>query len=138
MSDFHDDSENLGSLVSLLGLIAVGIFLLFRKPRRRGPGMPVAALIPTLPLRAARTRTHKPGLIDTALLKKHLQEIAGREPLLPPTQLYRALCQRGLPLTSCQQMAGELTRLGLHSEVRTVSGRTERRWYDLSAFVSHD
>ena len=138
MSDFHDDSESLGPLPLLLGLIAVGIFLLLRKPRRRGPGMPLAALVPTLPLRAARTRTHKPGLIDTALLRKHVQEVARQEALIPPTRLCRALRQRGLLLTSEQHMARELRSLGLRSEVRTVSGRTERRWYDLSAFGSHD
>ena len=138
MGDFHDDSESLGPLVSLLGLIAVGIFLLLRKPRRGGAGMPLAALVPTLPLRAARTRTHKPGSIDIALLKKHVQEVARQEALIPPTRLCRALRLRGLLLTSEQHMARELRSLGLRSEVRTVSGRMERRWYDLSAFGSHD
>lgn len=138
MSDFHDDSESLGPPLLLLGLIAAGIFLLLRKPRRRGAGMPVTALVPALPLRAARVRTHKPDPIDTALLKKHLQEIARQEALIPPTRLCRALRQRGVPLTSEQHMARELRGLDLRSEVRTVSGRTERRWYDLSAFISHD
>jgi hypothetical protein len=136
MSNVHDDSENLGPLVSLLGLIVVGILLLVG--RRRGAGMPVTALVPGLPLRAARVRTHKPDPIDAALLEKHLQELAWQEALIPPTRLCRALRQRGLPLTSEQQMARELRSLGLRSEVRTVSGRTERRWYDLSAFISHD
>ena len=63
--------------------------------------------------------------------------------LITPTQLFHTLnsllrgSQRA-PLSSTQELARVLASFGLKSQVRTVAGRSERRWYDLSGYDTHE
>ena len=72
---------------------------------------------------------------DRVLLE--LQELASTIPLVTPTELFAALGQQGFVFPSVQAMGRELGALGLHSEIQSVPGRPERRWYDLNKFTSH-
>jgi hypothetical protein len=126
-------------VVICLGLIVGGVLLF--KALRRGKAGTAAAAASMLALGAANIRprrTPTPEPIETTHLEQELQQIAREEPLIPPSQLCRVLRQRALPLKSEQHLARELRKLGLRSQVRTVSGRPERRWYDLSGYVTQE
>ena len=77
-------------------------------------------------------------------LKAQLQEGAREKAIVTPAQLKHVLNglfeKRDLPppFDSEQQMAKVLFPLGLRSIVRTVPGRSERRWYDLSGYGTHE
>ena len=77
-------------------------------------------------------------------LKAQLREGAKEKAIVTPTELKlvmnRFFEQNNLPppFDSEQKMAKVLFPLGLHSTVRTVPGRSERRWYDLSGYGTHE
>ena len=79
-----------------------------------------------------------------AFLKAQLREGASEKAIVTPTEL--KLLLNGLfekrdlpsPFDSEQHMAKVLFPLGLHSKIRTVQGRSERRWYDLSGYGTHE
>jgi hypothetical protein len=123
----------------LLAALAAGALAFLLKALRRGSGGAVlAAAAPIVALGAARSPVPIPEPIDVTELQAHLREIAAHEPLLPPIQLFQALQTQGVPLLSDRHMASELRKLGLRSEVRTVKGRTERRWYNLTEYATNE
>ena len=77
-------------------------------------------------------------------LKVQLREGAKEKALVTPTELKLVLNglfeKRDLPppFDSEQHMAKVLLPLGLHSKIRTVQGRSERRWYDLAGYGAHE
>jgi hypothetical protein len=84
--------------------------------------------------------------IDLEFVKARLADIArcwlehNEAPLLTPSQLFmvlnRLLSKGQWPgFASPGHMALELVKLGLRSQVRTVEGRSERRWYDLAEYA---
>ena len=75
-------------------------------------------------------------------LARHLLQTE-REVVVTPTELFRflniLLKKAELSLfTSTQEMAQLLESMGLKSQVRTVTGRSERRWYDLTGYSTHE
>ena len=134
-------------LTALAVLAVVGLIVLIRK----GGGVALAAAAPAVALgmagahrnRSSRTAQHKQP-IDMEFLKTQLQEGAREKAIVTPTELKLVLNglfeKRDLPppFDSEQQMAKVLFPLGLRSIVRTVPGRSERRWYDLSGYGAHE
>ncbi len=124
----------------LLIVLGVGLLvLLVRALVRGGAGAVVAAAAaPAVAVTAYRPRPELPKAIDRAHLLKCLRALAERERLVTPRFLFIFLRRLRVPLTSEQQMARELKALGLRSEVRTVPGREERRWYDVSRLAEKE
>jgi hypothetical protein len=123
----------------LLAALAAGaLVILLKVLRRGGAGVILAAAAPAVAMSAMRSPTPATETIDTTDLQAHLSNIAAHDPLIPPVRLFEALRDHGVQLTSEWNMARELRKLGLRSEVRTVPGRTERRWYDLTEYASHE
>jgi uncharacterized protein (DUF58 family) len=134
-------------LTALAVLAVVGLIVLIRK----GGGVALAAAAPAVALgmagvsrkRSSRTAHHKEP-IDMEFLKAQLQEGVRGKVIVTPTELKLVLNglfeERNLPppFDSEQHMAKVLFPLGLHSTVRTVPGRSERRWYDLSGYGTHE
>jgi hypothetical protein len=135
-------------LITALAVLAVvGLIILIRK----GGSGALAATAPAVALGVARAhqsrsthRAQQKEPIDMEFLKAQLREGACQKASVTPTQLKRVL--NGLfeehnlapPFDSEQHMAKVLLPLGLRSIVRTVPGRSERRWYDLSNFGTHE
>jgi hypothetical protein len=77
-------------------------------------------------------------------LKAQLRQGASEKVVVTPTELKFVLNgffeknNLSPPFESEQQMAKILSPLGLHSKVRTMPGRSERRWYDLAAYGAHE
>jgi hypothetical protein len=77
-------------------------------------------------------------------LKAQLRQGANEKMVVTPTEMKFVLNgffeKRNLPppFESEQQMAKVLSTLGLRSKVRTMPGRSERRWYDLASYGTHD
>ena len=118
-------------------LAAGAVYVLMKVLRQGGAGVLMAAAAPAVALAAGRaTAAAEPT--EPIDLHAHLRAIADQESLIPPVQLFEALRDRGVPLTSERHMARELRQLGLQSGVRTVKGRTERRWYDLTEYSTHE
>lgn len=120
-------------LLGAATVFALG-WLLVRAARRGQAGsvlaaVPVAAaavlatVVPT-----SRTASHRDDLADA------LRDAAAERVLWTPTELFERLCMHGLAVASPQRLARDLADFGLASAVRTISGRPERRWYDLTTF----
>lgn len=124
---------------ALWSALAVGgVYLLVKVMRRAGgAGVLMAAAAPAVALAAGRSAAQAEP-IEIADLEEKLHEIAEDDPMIPPVQLFGTLRAQGVPLLSERHMARELRQLGLRSEVRTVTGRPERRWYDLTGYVTHE
>ena len=134
-------------LTALAVLAVVGLIVLIRK----GGGGSLAAAVPAVALgvagtsrnRSSRKSQHKEP-IDMEFLKAQLQEGVREKAIVTPTELKLVLNglfeKRDLPppFDSEQHMAKVLFPLGLHSKIRTVPGRSERRWYDLSGYGTHE
>lgn len=145
MSDLHDNNTETpapwpewAKWLLWMTLAAGAVYLVIKVLRRGGAGVILAAAAPVVAMSAMRSPTPAIEPIDTTDLQAHLRNIAAHDPLIPPVRLFEALRDQGAPLTSEQHMARELRYLGLRSEVRTVKGRTERRWYDLTEFARHE
>jgi hypothetical protein len=122
----------------LAALTAGALMILLKVLRRGGAGVILAAAAPAMAMSAMRSPAPAVETIDTADLQAHLRNIAAHDPLVPPVRLFEALRDQGVPLTSERHMGRELRQLGLRSEVRTVPGRTERRWYNLTEYANHE
>lgn len=129
-------------------LLVVGVIVLIKLFRRGGAGIALAVAAPTVAAASIRQRsaegpTTRPE-IDKGFLKLWLARVAVSEPLMTPAELCDVLNAlfrndgRPEPFDSPMQMARELKKLGLQSSVRTVSGRSERRWYDLTGYGTHE
>ena len=133
-------------LTALAVLAVVGLIILIRKG-----GSAALAVAPAVALgvaganrnRSSQSAQHKEP-IDTEFLKAQLREGGREKAIMTPTELKlimnRLFEKRNLPapFDSEQHMAKVLFPLGLHSTVRTVPGRSERRWYDLSSYGTHE
>ena len=133
-------------LTALAVLAVVGLIILIRKG-----GSAALAVAPAVALGVAganRNRSSQPAQhkepIDTEFLKAQLREGGREKAIMTPTELKlilnRLFEKSNLPppFDSEQHMAKVLFPLGLHSKVRTVPGRSERRWYDLSDYDTHE
>ena len=133
-------------LTAFAVLALVGIILLIRK----GGGVALAAAVPAVAFGMARTNGKRPSAgvrhkqpIDMEFLKAQLRQGASENVVVTPTTLKTVLNKlfekKHLPppFDSEQQMAKILAPLGLHSTVRTMPGRSERRWYALASMGSH-
>jgi hypothetical protein len=144
MNEIHDNTETPPPWPEwakwlLWTALAVGtVYLAIKVFRRGGAGLILTAATPAVAMSAMRSPTHDIETIDTTDLQAHLRNIAAHDPLIPPVQLFEVLRDQGVPLTSEQHMARRLRELGLRSEVGTVKGRTERRWYDLTEYAGHE
>ena len=134
-------------LVTALAVLAVvGLIVLIRKG-----GSAALAVAPAVALSVAqahRSRSRRSGQhntpIDMDFLNAQLRQGASENVVVTPTDLKLGL--NGLfeehhlppPFDSEQHMAKVLLPLGLHSKIRTVPGRSERRWYDLSGYGTHE
>lgn len=131
--------------LAVLGL--VGLIVLIRK----GGGVALAAAAPAVALGVARANrrkgsagVHRHEPIDMEFLMSQLQQGASEKVVITPTELKLGL--NGLfeknnlhpPFESEQHMAKILAPLGLKSKVRTMPGRSERRWYDLGSLDAHE
>ena len=135
-------------LVTALAVLAVvGVIILIRK----GGGVALAAAAPAVALgvvRAHRTKesagAQRKEPIDMDFLKAQLRQGASEKVVATPTELKivlnRFFEKHNLPppFESEQQMAKILAPLGLHSKVRSMPGRSERRWYDLAGMEAHE
>jgi hypothetical protein len=127
-------------------LIVAAVFIFIKFFRRGGPGVALAMMAPAV-VAASTQRTRKdrrePKTIDQDFLKVWLSRIAIEDPLMTPAELCGVLNilfekdGRPEPFDSPGQMARELKKFGLQSSVRSVRGRSERRWYDLTGFGTH-
>jgi hypothetical protein len=127
-------------------LIVAAIIVCIKFFRRGGTGIALAMVAPAV-VAVSTPQTRKarqePKKVDQEFLKLWLSQVSKEEPLLTPAQLCEVL--NGLfrndgrpePFDSPMQMARELKKLGLQSSVRSVLGRSERRWYDLSGYGTH-
>lgn len=123
-------------------LAAGAVYLLAKVLRRGGASELMGAAAPVMAMVVAGSAAAAEPLgpinpIERTELQAQLREIADQEPLIPPVRLCQALRDRGVEFNSEQHMARELRHLGLRSEVRTMKGRTERRWYDLTPYTNH-
>jgi len=128
-------------------LLVVGVIVVIKMFRRGGAAVALAAVAPvavaSIRRRSADGPTTRPA-IDQEFLKTWLAQVAVSEPLLTPAELCAVLNSlfrndgRAEPFDSPMQMARELKKLGLQSSVRSVPGRSERRWYDLTGYGAHE
>lgn len=122
----------------------VAVIIVIKIIRRGGPGIAMVMAGPAMAAASAsrtrRNRRQEPKEIDQDFLKLWLSRGAKEAPLITPAELCEVLNNlfrqdgRPEPFDSLGQMARELKKLGLQSSVRSVLGRTERRWYDLTGF----
>ena len=130
--------------LAVLGLVA--LFVLIRK----GGGVALAAAAPAVALSVARAHrgssagAQRKEPIDMDFLKAQLRQGVSEKMVVTPTEMKLVL--NGLfeknnlppPFESEQHMAKILAPLGLRSKVRTMPGRSERRWYDLAGMGAHE
>lgn len=117
-------------LIGAAAVLALG-WLLVRAARRGQTGSALAAV----PIAAAAVLATVAPTGRTATdrdLADALREAAAERALWTPTELFERLHAKGFTVTSPQRLARDLAAFGLASAVRTVNGRPERRWYDLS------
>ena len=132
---------------ALAVLALVGVIILIRK----GGGVALAAAAPAVALGVARAHRTKESAgaqrkepIDMDFLKAQLRQGVSEKMVVTPTEMKLVL--NGLfeknnlppPFESEQHMAKILAPLGLRSKVRTMPGRSERRWYDLASLGAHE
>ena len=129
-----------------IGLLVGLVVLILKGGPRLGPGLAVAAgaaAASTVMAKRVPKRTRTP--IDKAFVVSRVRELARHllqtegTAVFTPTELFRflnSLLEKAelTVFTSRQEMARLLESLGLKSQVRTVAGRSERRWYDLSGY----
>jgi hypothetical protein len=146
----HRPKETNAATIALrvwfMVLIVAAVFIFIKFFRRGGPGVALAMVAPAV-VAASTQRTGKdrqaPKEVDQDFLKVWLSRIAVEDPLMTPAELCGVLNilfqedGRPEPFDSPSQMARELKKLGLQSSVRSVRGRSERRWYDLTGFGTH-
>jgi hypothetical protein len=131
---------------ALAVLAIVGLIILIRK----GGGVTLAAA-PAVALGVIRAnsargsaRAHHREPIDMEFLKAQLRQGASEKVVATPTELKIALNrffeENNLPppFESEQHMAKILAPLGLQSKIRSMPGRSERRWYDLAGNGAHE
>jgi len=135
-------------LITALAVLAVvGLIILIRK----GGGAALAAAAPAVALSVAQAHRREPSArverkepIDMDFLKAQLRQGANEKIVATPTELKIVLNRffenHNLPppFDSEQQMAKILSPLGLQSKVRSMPGRSERRWYDLASMETHE
>jgi hypothetical protein len=129
-------------------LVIVGVMVLIKLFRRGGAGLALAVAAPAVAAASTRGKpkdSHQQRQeIDQDFLKLWLARIAVTEPLMTPVELCDVLNNlfhkdgREVPFDSPMQMARELKKLGLQSSVRSIHGRSERRWYDLTGYGTHE
>lgn len=133
-----------------IGLLVGLVVLIVKAGRRAGPALAVAAgaaVAGTAMGKRAPKRMTPP--IDRGFVQSRLQEAAQHllqtegSAVFTPTELFRFLNilleKAELTLfTSTQEMARLLESMGLKSQVQSVAGRSERRWYDLAGYGTHD
>ncbi len=118
----------------MLGLVVGGLYLLLRTkgtPKGLGPACSLlgsallSGWVTPHPELESQGHTHLiQGLYN-------LEEERGR---VTPTELWNALRGWGVVFATPQKMGQVVGAIGLHSEIGTVPGRTERRWYNLTAW----
>ena len=133
--------------IAMMMLVVVGVILFINLLRRGGAGVVMAATAPaaaaTLMRRSAKRRRDTRPEINQEFLKFNLKRIGETEPVLTPVELCHVVNSlfekegREHPFDSPQHMARELKKLGLKSSVRSVAGRSDRRWYDLAGYGTH-
>ena len=122
----------------MVGLaVAIGFLVLRRS--KSSPGLAVGLSL----MGSTIFSSDKPALttssdIEHPLLRNSLKEIGNQGDLLTPTELWEKLKERNVVFPTAQQMGHALGAMGLHSEIRTVAGRPERRWYNLTAWNQQD
>ena len=132
----------LYTALAVLALVGIIILLI-----RKGGGVALAAAAPAVALgvvRANRRGTHQREPIDMEFLAAQLRQGVSEKMVVTPTEMKLVL--NGLfeksnlppPFESEQQMAKILAPLGLQSKVRSMPGRSERRWYDLAGMGAHE
>jgi hypothetical protein len=125
--------------IMLLVAMAVGLLiLLLRTWRLGGAGLLMAAALPAMASMTMTTKSRSRVAVNPCTLRRGLEEIAANTPRLTPTELFDRLQAYDLALTSVQEMGRVLRELGLQSQVDYVSGRSERRWYRLDCWRTHD
>ncbi len=128
-------------------LAVVGLIILIRK----GGGAALATAAPAVALSMVQAHRRGPSArvepkepIDMEFLKAQLRQGASEKVVATPTELKIVLNgffeEHNLPppFESEQQMAKILAPLGLQSKVRSMPGRSERRWYDLAGMEAHE
>ncbi len=118
-------------LIGTAAVFALG-WLLVRAARRGQAGSALAAVPVAAAAVLASAAPIPRATSDRGDLADALREAAAERPLWTPTELVERLCARGIAVTSPQRLARDLADFGLSSAVRTVDGRAERRWYDLT------
>lgn len=122
------DEQVRGLKIAAL-LIGLGV-VLFLWWRRRGQ-----ATEPLLGTVLALVGAQAMASQDAEGIQSTLATMAKTQPRLTPTELWEALKVAGFHWDSPSHMGIQLARLGIRSQVRTVEGRAERRWYDLSSLT---
>jgi hypothetical protein len=117
--------------IGAVAVFALG-WLLVRAARRGQAGSALAAVPVAAAAVLATVAPTSRTATDRDDVAKVLCEAAAERLLWTPTELFERLRARGLAVTSPQRLARDLADFGLASAVRTVDGRPERRWYDLS------
>jgi drug/metabolite transporter superfamily protein YnfA len=118
-------------LIGAAAVFTLG-WLLVRAARRGQAGSALAAVPIAAAAALATVQPVRHSRPDRDDLRGALREAAAERPLWTPTELFERLRAQGIAVTSPQRLARDLADFGLSSAVRTVDGRPERRWYDLS------
>ncbi len=118
-------------LLGAAAVFALG-WLLVRAARRGQTGSTLAAVPAVAAAVLATVGPATRATTERGALAGALREAAAERVLWTPTELFERLRAHGLAVTSPQGLARDLAHFGLASDVRTVNGRPERRWYDLS------
>lgn len=120
-------------VVGVAVVIGIG-WLLARAWRRGQTGSALATVSVGAAAALAATQPARHPRPNRDDLGHALREAAAERVLWTPTELFERLRGQGLAVTSPQRLARDLADFGLASAVRTVDGRPERRWYDLTTF----
>lgn len=139
MQSKHDDDrskrgqslteEQIRQLKTIALVIGLGVLVVWWWRRRGHEAAPLVA--PVLALVGAQAMAS----LDADRIRRALQTAAKTQSMLTPTELFEALKAAGYHWDSPSHMGIQLARLGIRSQVHTVEGRTDRRWYDLSNIV---
>lgn len=120
--------------VLIAGLV-IGLGILVVKWWRRSGGESVPLMGSVLALVGTRAMASSEGSLDSSRVRVALTHLAKTCELLTPTELFEALKEAGLQWDSPSHMGVQLAQMGIRSQVRTIEGRTARRWYDLSGYT---
>ena len=134
--DNHGTTSNEWIRIVLIAGLLMGLGILVVKWWRQSEGKSAPLMgSAVLALVGAHAMASREGSAETRRIRVALHSLAKTRAVLTPTELYEALKASGLEWDSPSHMGGELARMGVRSQVRTVEGRRERRWYDLSRFT---